>query len=34
MSLIGDLVDGVLEGTGWATGVAIVIGVAALVWTY
>jgi hypothetical protein len=30
MSLIGDLVDGVLEGTGWAAGVAIVLGVAAI----
>jgi hypothetical protein len=29
MSLITDLVDGVLEGTGWAAGVAIVLGVAA-----
>src|SRR5436309_6151145 len=30
MSLITDLVDGVLEGTGWAAGVAIVLGVAAV----
>src|SRR5262249_1383380 len=30
MSLIGDLVDGVLEGTGWAAGVAVVLGVAAI----
>src|SRR3954451_20566 len=30
MSLIGDLVDGVLEGTGWAAGVAVVLGVAAV----
>ena len=30
MSLIADLVDGVLEGTGWAAGVAIVVGVAAI----
>jgi hypothetical protein len=30
MSLIGDLIDGVLEGTGWAAGVAIVLGVAAV----
>jgi len=30
MSLIGDLLDGVLEGTGWAAGVAIVLGVAAV----
>src|SRR5207244_383286 len=30
MSLISDLIDGVLEGTGWATGVAVVLGVAAV----
>jgi hypothetical protein len=30
MSLIGDLFDGVLEGTGWAAGVAVVVGVAVL----
>ena len=30
MSLITDLMDGVLEGTGWAAGVAIVLGVAAV----
>jgi hypothetical protein len=30
MSLITDLLDGVLEGTGWAAGVAIVVGVAAV----
>jgi len=26
MSLISDLIDGMLEGTGWATGVAVVLG--------
>src|SRR5205807_4058053 len=30
MSLISDLIDGMLEGTGWATGVAVVLGVAAV----
>src|SRR5437868_4502731 len=30
MSLIGDLFDGMLEGTGWAAGVAVVLGVAAV----
>src|SRR3954467_4961369 len=30
MSLITDLFDGVLEGTGWAAGVGIVVGVIAL----
>src|SRR5205823_6163270 len=30
MSLISDLIEGMLEGIGWATGVAVVLGVAAV----